>query len=323
MNHEHPDANLLAAFTENRLHGREREELFAHLAECADCRQIVALSSEPVTVVKPRAIFPVWRWAAAAAAAAFVLTGAWGLRFILLNTENPGPPIAITRRIEPLPAPPATESQASRIQRPPAARSGAAKSAAAPRSRAELPAPPTVSPDEIAPAPNSDQEKVAALPAAPPYKIATLDLPAVKKAAPPQPGAVGPRLGAPMSRFARAPAKRFAARSRVLWRVNSPAVEQSLDGGVTWEPVSISDGAQFHAVAVDGADVWAGGANGALFLSRDAGSTWRKIVVSDAATALTGAIVAIRLPTPSEIILETDSGGQWISRDDGTSWSRL
>jgi hypothetical protein len=47
MNHEHPDANLLAAFTENRLGGREREDLLAHLAGCADCRQIVALSTNP------------------------------------------------------------------------------------------------------------------------------------------------------------------------------------------------------------------------------------------------------------------------------------
>lgn len=45
MIHEHPDADLLAAFAEKRLLGHEREELLAHLAECADCREVVALAS--------------------------------------------------------------------------------------------------------------------------------------------------------------------------------------------------------------------------------------------------------------------------------------
>jgi hypothetical protein len=354
MNYEHPDANLLAAFTENRLGGREREDLLAHLAGCEDCRQIVALSSEPATLAKPRLISPAWRWAAAVAAAALVLTGTWGLRLILLSTQNVGPPITVTRRMEPLPAPPAIEPQmapttSSRTQRRPAMRSSMAKAAAQIRARAKLPAPPTASPNEIAARSKSEQDKVAPVPAAAPYKIAALDLPAAKKIAPPQPGALRQRVAAPMSTsFGMSTAKGFVPHSPLLWRVNSLMVEQSLDGGVTWRPVSISDGAQFHAVAFDGTDVWAGGTNGVLFLSRDAGSTWKKIAVAEPSATepsatkpsatkpsatrpsptkpgatLTGTIVAIRLPAPSEIILETDAGDQWISRDGGISWNGL
>jgi hypothetical protein len=40
----HPDANLLTAFTEHALESTEREHVLAHLAQCADCREIVALS---------------------------------------------------------------------------------------------------------------------------------------------------------------------------------------------------------------------------------------------------------------------------------------
>jgi hypothetical protein len=329
MNHAHPDANLLAAFSENRLHGREREDLLAHLAECADCRQIVALSSEPATPAKPRSLSTAWRWAAVAATAALALTGTWGLRRIVLTTQTAGPPVAATHRIEPLPiSPSAIEPQmapstTARTQRRPATHSSMAKAAPPPRARPEFPAPPTAT-DEIAAAPNSEQDKVAPLPAAPPYKIAALELPSAKKVAPPQPGSIRQPLSAPMhASFGMAAAKRFVPRSPVLWRVHSPAVEQSLDGGVTWKPVSIHDRAQFHAVAFDGADVWAGGAKGALFLSRDAGSTWKNVAVGEPDATLNGTIVAIRLPAPSEIVLETDAGEQWISRDGGTSWNRL
>ena len=41
---EHPDANLLTAFLERTLTERERTQVLNHLAECAECREIVALS---------------------------------------------------------------------------------------------------------------------------------------------------------------------------------------------------------------------------------------------------------------------------------------
>src|SRR5207247_1094041 len=40
---QHPDANLLAAFAERRLAGSERTLLLGHLADCAQCRELVAL----------------------------------------------------------------------------------------------------------------------------------------------------------------------------------------------------------------------------------------------------------------------------------------
>lgn len=41
---EHPDANLLSAFAENTLSGRERSTVCDHLSQCADCRDVVALA---------------------------------------------------------------------------------------------------------------------------------------------------------------------------------------------------------------------------------------------------------------------------------------
>lgn len=41
----HPDADLLTAFAEGTLAAREREAVFAHLAVCAECREVVSLAA--------------------------------------------------------------------------------------------------------------------------------------------------------------------------------------------------------------------------------------------------------------------------------------
>jgi len=282
MKHEHPDANLLTAFAEKRLLAHEREELLAHLAECADCREVFALTSVTEQGVPARPLSPVWRWVAAAAAAAFILTGVWGLRLILLPAPNKTPPpAAITPQNDiALSSPPAN------IARP-----------------------------QIAPAP-----KVAARPAP---RTRPKPLPVAKEQAVAR--EVAPKyVSAPMARgLAITAGKGFLPRTRVLWSIAARVVRRSSDGGITWQPVSISESAEFHAVASDGSEVWAGGSHSILFHSSDAGASWKQIAVGDRGEALNGAIVAIRLSEPSEVILETDSGQQWISHDGGTSWQRL
>ena len=41
---QHPDADLLTAFAEHSLSGRERAEVADHLARCGECRQVVAMA---------------------------------------------------------------------------------------------------------------------------------------------------------------------------------------------------------------------------------------------------------------------------------------
>ena len=43
---DHPDLNLLAAFAEKSLHGDEREGVLAHLAQCAECREVGSNSGD-------------------------------------------------------------------------------------------------------------------------------------------------------------------------------------------------------------------------------------------------------------------------------------
>src|ERR1700694_5792628 len=44
---QHPDADLLAAFSEQMLSASERESVLDHLALCEDCRDAIALALPP------------------------------------------------------------------------------------------------------------------------------------------------------------------------------------------------------------------------------------------------------------------------------------
>src|SRR3954465_4498783 len=76
----HPDAGQLTAFVEQSLIARERESVLAHLATCADCREVVTLAA-PETASAAAAsgapgkswfTLPFMRWGAIAAAVALV-----------------------------------------------------------------------------------------------------------------------------------------------------------------------------------------------------------------------------------------------------------
>jgi hypothetical protein len=73
----HPDADLLTAFAERSLAGRERDHVVEHLARCGDCREVVALAlpaTEGVTIAASANAgrtgwfsWPVLRWGFVAA----------------------------------------------------------------------------------------------------------------------------------------------------------------------------------------------------------------------------------------------------------------
>jgi hypothetical protein len=72
----HPDSDLLAAFAEESLNDRERSLVLQHLAECADCRDVVSLAmpeidAAPALLPSARGSWwlswPVLRWGALAA----------------------------------------------------------------------------------------------------------------------------------------------------------------------------------------------------------------------------------------------------------------
>src|SRR5580765_5179407 len=93
---DHPDADLLTAFSENALGPRERAEIVRHLAVCSFCREVnslaqpeeekafavaVGMSSAPPPALAraPRRSFNL-RWGALGAVAVIVAAATWSLR---------------------------------------------------------------------------------------------------------------------------------------------------------------------------------------------------------------------------------------------------
>src|SRR5215472_10553809 len=62
---KHPDADTLTALTEQLLSSAERQQVFAHLAACGQCREVVALSQPQLPELIPQPAFKpgqVSRW---------------------------------------------------------------------------------------------------------------------------------------------------------------------------------------------------------------------------------------------------------------------
>ena len=358
----HPDANLLAAFAEQTLLERERAAVLVHLAQCADCRETLALSTpaspvvERATVTPRRHWFLEWRWASAAAAACCVIA-------VVLQYRVQPPAVEKAKYTV---APAAGAGTAPQPERP------TQQVAAVPKLTVEhlkkakqLPPPPGVTQAQSPPSliqlnaslPETNPPVAAIRPAEPPAPSGLADIlqppgsePKSFRAEPAEPARAqkdiatfeaksGLRAGA--NAFAqglatRAPLAAARAVSRVsepavLWSINaSPAtagsargvVERSMDAGKTWEVAPLSDDVSFRAVASSGSHVWAGGTDGALFHSPDGGAHWERIAVSNEGAKLTGTIVNIDARDANLIKIATGSGERWFSSDGGRQWRR-
>ena len=89
-----------------------------------------------------------------------------------------------------------------------------------------------------------------------------------------------------------------------------------------WQPVDVGEPVTFRVVNANFNDVWAGGNNGTLFHSSDAGDHWTRIVPKDGDYKLDGDVISMSIAgaTNQIIRLRTSSGQSWISNDGGKSW---
>ena len=90
--------------------------------------------------------------------------------------------------------------------------------------------------------------------------------------------------------------------------------------------VTIDLSVEFFAVASRGAEVWAGGAGGALYSSTDNGLHWQRSIIWATGpgqiqpSPLTESIVTIDLSHPERVLIATSTGETWILQ--GGVWQR-
>lgn len=78
----------------------------------------------------------------------------------------------------------------------------------------------------------------------------------------------------------------------------------------------------FRAVAAAGPDVWAGGSQGLLYHSLDAGDHWARVVPSADGTLLTGDIISLEFPDMQHCKVSTSTAEVWTTSDDGQTWQK-
>jgi len=133
------------------------------------------------------------------------------------------------------------------------------------------------------------------------------------------------RAAAPMAqvRMYRTAAAIGAGQPSALWSVTPDGkVQRSLDGGKTFQQISVAPGVRFWVATALGNDVWAGGAGGALYHSANGGATWNRVSISFEGNGLSDTITSIQLRDPQHLTVTTASGSSWVSQDGGQHWQK-
>ncbi len=105
------------------------------------------------------------------------------------------------------------------------------------------------------------------------------------------------------------------------WRVSNDGHLERSTSPDEWTPVLAEQPVTFRAVAVIVNEVWAGGSNGALFHSSDAGEHWTQVALTADGQSEHGAVQSIRFDTPAQGRVTTEAA-TWSTHDGGKSWTR-
>lgn len=326
----HPDANLLAAYSEGGLAPAARQRLQLHVAHCAACRELAstALRAHGIVCLPPA---PRWHRPGAWAGVAAACMAAAGVGIWLNPFPAPRP------RPASVPAIAAVASQLAATPAPPQLR---------PMRRIHVPAPAVLAVN-ISPAPNLPE--VALPPPGAEFQPAIdfsplmtgfLDQPRIAPVRTEFIAALSPaapaasNVGAlPVANLAPAPAAwPFAAGFATSQPLSPPSgpmapsisaglgwaisrggqVLHSIGAGV-WAAVPLVPGIHFHALFSSDATIWAGGATSQLFYSSDRGAHWRQVQLPGVGSR----------PAPLRSISFTDAQHGTVAADDGTTWTTI
>jgi hypothetical protein len=117
--------------------------------------------------------------------------------------------------------------------------------------------------------------------------------------------------------YTAAPAAAPVLSVRAHWQISpTGTLERSYTTG-NWAPVLAETGVKFQVVSVIGNTVWAGGEHGALYVSRDGGTTWNASAIGATTT-----ITSVHFSDDLHGRVKTADGQIWESSDAGKSWQK-
>jgi hypothetical protein len=399
----HPDAEVLTAFAEHSLAECERAQVFDHVAQCGNCRDILFLAApqtEAIQILQKVPVrgwwsWPVLRWGALGACV--VIVGAVvtlrhdGGKFNASRQE--AAPTIIAKEITPA-APQDSiatradirvpEQKISEQQKPSEQRDALAKkissaieparhaSSAVPKFPMQFdgPVPPVGKPSTSTGALQGDagnslassrvkplfgarlaksgnqaltadkaqeqkdeldylnpDDKKTASANSPRASSETVEVqgasPMVETESSAVSAAVSPSETSQLKVTGRNVADLFPLASSLRWMLTSSgALQRSLDQGHTWERVPVANNVIFHALSVQGAEIWVGGPAGALYHSANSGQSWVQIIPTSNGESLSAEITKIEFIGQQNGTVTTSSGENWVTSDGGKSWQK-
>ena len=350
----HLDVDRLTAFLEQSLPRTERESVLEHLAQCSECRQITALAESPVPLPaiklrSARSWRPVFAWSGMAAGVLVIGT------LLFLNRTNQHKDAADAVREQPVIAaqnssgsgsPVTTHARTVEKMDERGIKDGPRANELNPTLKQA-----TTNGATSKKAANMLQNSNATSDVARDLRPQAMQNIAAAKvgkddsanAASPEPMG-GPifarRQAAPVSAngasasdmresFAASASKTAVPTGNIddrypRWTLNSDGMLlRSIDTGASWQKISIpGNAALLHSIATVGADVWVGGASGALYHSSDEGGHWMQVTPASGDQLLADDVISIEFATAQQGKFITSKQEVWTTADGGQTWSR-
>ena len=294
-----PDAETLAAFSEDSLSASDRQEVESHLAACAGCQAHIAalIRTEGIEhdINRPVTSWWLdWRWLAPVATTAVVLLAVWAVD--PTTVRDSGTEMERAASDVRLPA----QGQASRAEAdatpaleevaapdpPVEAISGDASAALSEAGLADAPVP-------AAQAERRLNELTRSVNTASPLRNRTSD-----------------QAGGLVT---------IASYETALWRVTEDGgLVHSADGGVTWTRQLASAGPELTAgSAPSGSVCWLVGRDGTILRTVDGGASWARIEAP-----LPSDVVGVTATDGQTVVVEFGDGQIFGSTDGGSTWTR-
>jgi hypothetical protein len=357
----HPDPNLISAFVENSLPRDPRDQVVQHLGQCADCREVVFLSTPDQAATLPAATsapshwltWPVLRWGAAVAAVVVVgaaislhrqsdslstssgaiqMTGAPSTKEKTVSIPLPKekPEIAAMGKSGPVPSIRAKSDSGSGTEGkiPDQLKKQSSRVAVSPMLAQNSEA----AGDKVANERRDNLDETATVEVTAGSVAVNVEADQVvpgraKNAAAEPASGIGGGVGAGIARGSvAAPQPRpqmFMPMVAPRWTLTSEGtLQRSVDLGRSWQTVQVASQDSFRALAASGKDIWVGGSKGALYHSADAGQHWAQVQPVAAGQALTDDIVGVEFPDPLHGKLTTAGKETWTTEDGGQNWSK-
>jgi hypothetical protein len=324
-----------------------------HLAQCANCREVVALSipqleaTSLVATVRDSSrwlSWPVLRWGALAVCV-IVVGAAVTLRHP--KPESSQPSILARQSGAPAEGKPAVEAPnvangnglTAKLAspRPPEASSDVTVWAPAKRLAKSTTASGSPGAESVlakaakSAEPKSTDSSLAEMADARPAETFEL-VPGRAKDALEEPQTAGARdatVGGPVEDAAAVPQATNEALLRATpnlvprWTLSADGtLQRSLDSGRTWTTIPVSDRTIFRALAASGLDIWVGGSGGALYHSSDAGEHWMRVQPAANGESLTADIIGVEFTDVLHGKLTTSSQDVWTTADSGQTWQK-